>query len=222
MTNINISHKKLYEGTISKFSSEISHKHSITNILQENGFWRTHKSNSMIYEYFIIDYKNVVPINFIHILPSPEGKTAFPIDFRIEGSIDCVNWMNIHYEKDLETDDSSEYILNIPITFIRYIKVLITKPRKVGTKYFSDIGRFLTGISGIKETSASSISSFAHDTDKLIDNKNDTFWESELIETKRSESLDIDLGQILHINRIILISPNNYSSIKSKNYKQIQ
>ena len=99
MQYINISQKKIFEGTISDFSTELDNEHSVKNILKEKGFWCTKKSNSISQDFVIIDYKEEIPVNFIEITTSPSGKTTFPTDFRIECSIDGQSWKNIQTEK---------------------------------------------------------------------------------------------------------------------------
>ena len=136
MHYIKLSHKNIYEGIISEFSTEIDDEHSINNILKEEGFWSTKKNTSITKDFFIIDYKQEVPINFIEILPSPSGNMTFPIDFRIETSINGLYWQNIQIEKSLNLLAVSTYLLNIPLTYIRYIKMFIIKPGKIGTKFF--------------------------------------------------------------------------------------
>jgi hypothetical protein len=198
----NISHKKIFEGAICDFSTELDSEHSVKNITKEKGFWSTKKSNSIEQDFFIIDYKEEVPANFIQISASPSGKTTFPSDFRIELSIDGSSWKNIQAEKSFNLADLNDYTLYIPLTVLRFIKMVIIKPGKVGTKFFSEIGRFQAGIAGIKEITSSSSSSYKNDPTRLCDGNNDTYWESNITQKKGKENLNIDLGNIFQINRI--------------------
>ncbi len=207
MQYINISHKKIYQGIIYEASSENDTQHSSENIIKEEGFWCTKKKNSIENEFFIIDYKKEIPVNNIEISTSTTGKATFPAGFRIEGSSDGKYWKTIHSEKSIDLGDSTLYTLDIPITIIRFIKFLITRPKKIETKYFSEIGRFDAGIAGTKSISSSSFSK-EHTTDELFDNRSDTYWESSPRQKSTREFIDIDLGSIFHLNRIALTSPN--------------
>ena len=209
MSYTNISHKKIFDGTINDFSTELDSEHSIKNILKEKGFWCTKKNNSISQDFFVIDYKEEQPVNFIEISTSPSGKTTFPTDFRIECSIDGSSWKNIQAEKSFNLGDSNNYTLYIPLTLLRFIKMVITKPGKVGTKFFSEIGRFQAGIAGIKEITSSSSSSYKNDPNKLFDPDKDTYWESNIIQKKEKENLKIDLGNIFQINRLSFSSINS-------------
>ncbi|MDY6933455.1 MAG: discoidin domain-containing protein [Spirochaetota bacterium] len=208
MTNITISHKQLFTGTICEFSSQIDNEHTIENVLIDNGYWSSKKSSCLVPEYFIIDYQKLVPINFIQLSTSPSGKTTFPTEFRIETSNDGINWMIIHTETRLDINDSIPYTIDFPLICCKYLKILVLKPKRVGTQFFSEIGRITTGISGIKSISTSSISSYEHNEKKLLDKRNDTYWESGLKDLSNRESIDIDLGRVYHINGIVLASPN--------------
>ncbi|MBN2040741.1 MAG: discoidin domain-containing protein, partial [Spirochaetes bacterium] len=205
---INISHKKFYEGTISDFSNEIDSEYSINNILKANGYWSSKKSNSISIDHFIIDYKTEIPVNYIEIIPSQNDKSAFPSDFQIEFSMDGKSWKVIQIEKSFNLDNSDYYSLNIPLTIVRYIKMLITRPGKVGTKFYSEIERFTSGISGVKEISSSSSLSYKQDHSNLLDFNNDTYWESNISAKKGRELIKIDLGNNYVISRLSFSSAN--------------
>ncbi|MBN2547237.1 MAG: discoidin domain-containing protein, partial [Spirochaetes bacterium] len=209
MPDINISHKKIHIGKIHDFSTEIDSEHSIKNIVTDKGFWCSKKSNSVLQDFFIIDYKDEVPVNFIEISTSSSGKTTFPTEFRIEASLDGSGWKNIQTEKSFNLGDLNEYTLYIPLTILRFLKMVIIKPGKVGTKYFSEIGRFQAGIAGIKEVTSSSSSSYKNDPSKLFDMNKETYWESNINQKKGKETIKIDLGNIFQINRLSLSSTDS-------------
>ncbi len=213
MQYINISHKRIYTGIIYESSTETGSDHPIENILKEEGFWCTNIKNSTDIDFFILDYGKEVPINYIEISSSPKGNVTFPDGFRIEGSKDGKYWNIIHSEKMVDIGDSTLYSIDIPITSLRFIKLIVTKPKKIETKYYTEIGRFNAGISGIKSLTSSSASN-EHDTKDLLDNRNDTFWQTRLLPKATREYLDIDLGATFHLNRIAIsstkISPNGF------------
>jgi hypothetical protein len=218
MINNNISHKKVFNGIISEFSTELDTEHSINNILYEEGFWCSKRYNSISQEYFTIDYKEIIIVNYIEISSSPSGNNTFPTDFRIEFSVDGIVWKNLQTEKAFNLGDSSIYCLSIPLTSIRYIKMLIFKPGKAGTKYFCEIDKFSTGIAGIKEVTSSSSSSYKNDHSTLFDVNKNTYWESSINEKKGKENLNIDLGNIYNINRLILSSVNDKDTAFPENF----
>ena len=78
---INITAKELHNGVIYKISAEDNDKHSVKNVLSEEGFWRSQKNYS-----FIIDYKKEVPVNYIEIHASPSDSASFPSGFQISVS----------------------------------------------------------------------------------------------------------------------------------------
>ncbi|MFH0975308.1 MAG: discoidin domain-containing protein [Spirochaetota bacterium] len=215
---INISQKKLYKGIIYNSSGELDAEHSINNILSENGFWCSKKSNSIQQDFFIIDYKEELPVNRIEIFTSTSGKTTFPVDFRIEFSVDGIGWRNLQTEKSFNLGDLNVYTLNIPLTLLRFIKIIITKPGKVGTKFFSEIGKVSAGIAGIAEAGASSSSSYKNDIYKLFDGNTDSYWESKAEQKKGKEDIHIDLGNIFQINRISFSSINSQEHAFPENF----
>ncbi len=212
MSYTNISHKKIYSGTIHDFSTELDSEHSVKNIIKEKGFWSTKKNNSIVKDFVIVDYAKEIPVNFIQVSASPSGKTAFPTDFRIEFSIDGITWKNVQTERSFNLSDLNDYILHIPLTLLRFIKLVIIKSGKVGTKFFSEIGQIQTGIAGIREITSSSSSSYKYEPGKLFDGNKDTYWESNINSKKVKENLIIDLGNIFQINRI------SFSSIDSPDH----
>jgi len=203
MKHINISKKKIFEGKIHAFSSEFGEKESIKNLLKDTGFWSSERRSAAIHEFFTIDYEEAVSINFIELLPSSSGASCFPGDFRFETSLDGKTWKVIHSEMKFELDGKS-YRLDIPLTGLRYLKVVITEPANRNSKYYSEIGRCLTGITGISKITPSSSLPGEGGVGNLFDGDNKTFWGSSRSPNNKMESLLVDLGQVYHFSRIIL------------------
>lgn len=204
---MNISHKKIFTGKISDYSSELSSEFSIHNLMKEEGTWSTGKNNEMKMEFFVLDLGTVKLIDFIELVPSENGAFHFPRDFRIESSINGEFWKVLHTEKGFSLDSGS-YILDIPLNRMRYLKLLITDHNRKDSRYYSEIARCNVGISGIREMTSSSISG-DNRPENLIDNNISTFWESEEKTSVSREYLNIDLGKVEHINRIIIGSADS-------------
>ena len=214
MEYINISHRRDLKCKIHNVSSENLEVNSVFNILKEEGFWCSRKSEENIGEYIIIDYQKVVTINYLEITPSQNGPSTFPKDFRFEGSLDGNTWKIIHYEKNLVLE-ANTYRLNIPLSQLQYIKLIIIEHNAKDERYFSEIGRYRAGISGIKEIKASSISDENSSPVNLLSTDPEKYWQSKIKQNISKETLIIDFGNIFHINRIILGSgsvgfPNNF------------
>lgn len=214
MNYINISRKTSYDGKISACSSQLDNEHAVQNILKDKGFWSSQKNNSLIHEYFIVDYGSIVPIDAVQISASPTGKATFPSDFRIESSTDGICWKAIITERKFDLEDSLSYMLDVPVTLTRFVKFLSLRPKKVGAKYFVEIGRFTALINGIKEISVSSSLSYENAAEKLLDDDKSTFWESDNKPAADREHIEIDMGRVFHINRISCLSsdksPNGF------------
>ncbi len=203
MEYINISHKRDYDCKIHAVSSEQHESNSVFNILQDAGYWCSRKSDENIPEYIILDLQKNATIDYIEITASPNGTKAFPADIRFEGSLDGETWMVLFVEKKLVLD-SNTYRLDIPLTLVRYLKILIITSHQQEGKFYSEIGRIRTGIAGINEIKASSVSSSGRVPQNLLFEDHEKIWESELRSQSAKESLFIDLGKIFHVNRIIL------------------
>lgn len=203
MEYLNISHKRIFTGTIHSFSSELQENTSVKNVLRDSGYWSSKKRDTPEKEYFVIDYHRNIIIDYIELLPSPNGASTFPREFHFESSIDGKIWKVIHWERKFDLESES-YIIDLPFIELRFLKVVITDSRENNSNYYSEIGNFNTGISGIKSISASSSFSDKHEPENLIDGSRDTFWQSALKGKNRKESLSIDLGKVFHINRVVL------------------
>ncbi len=203
MEYINISHKRNHDCKIHAVSSEQHESYSVFNILQKAGYWCSRKSDENIPEYIILDLQKNSTIDYIEITASPNGTKAFPADIRFEGSLDGESWMVLYVEKKLVLD-SDTYRLDIPLTLVRYLKILIITSHQNEGKFYSEIGRINTGIAGISEIKASSVSSSGKATENLLIEDPEKIWESELKSQSAKESLFVDLGKIFHVNRIII------------------
>jgi hypothetical protein len=203
MEYINISHKRNHDCKIHAVSSEQHETYSVFNILQDAGYWCSRKSDENIPEYIILDLQKNVTIDYVEIKASPNGTRAFPEDIRFEGSLDGECWMVLYEEKKLVLD-SDTYRLDIPLTLVRYLKILIITSHLNEGKFYSEIGRVRTGIAGISEIKASSVSSSGRVPQNLLFDDPEEIWESELKTQSAKESLFVDLGKIFHVNRIIL------------------
>ncbi|MFC1671298.1 discoidin domain-containing protein [Spirochaetota bacterium] len=207
MEYLNISHKRIFAGTIHSFSSELQEDTSVKNILKDSGYWSSKKRDKSETEYFIIDYHRNIIIDYIELMPSLNGASTFPREFHFESSIDGNIWKVIHWERKFELDGQS-YVIDLPFIELRFLKVVITDSRENNSNYYSEIGNFNTGISGIKSISASSSFSEKSEPANLIDSSKDTYWQSISKGNSRKESLSIDLGKVFHVNRFVLGASN--------------
>ncbi|HQP48649.1 MAG TPA: discoidin domain-containing protein [Spirochaetota bacterium] len=205
MIYTDISCRKLFDGAIVDFSSEYDERTTVQNILKDAGHWSSKKHNAITPDFFVIDYSDDVPVNYIELTPSP-NREAFPESFRIEVSSDALHWKIVHFERSFDIEMMQSFVLDMPITYLRYIRVLVLKPKKDGTKFFSEIGALKAGIGGLKELSATSSFSFEHDVQRILDGNNGTYWESGHVEKGSKDVLSIDVGNIFHINKVTLSS----------------
>jgi hypothetical protein len=176
MEFINICQRKFYKGKIHSSSSCESDSTSAEKILSEDGFWCTKKRSAGIKEYVVIDYDKETAIDYIKITASSNGASAFPSGFRLEGSNDAEVWTVLYSETNTSLD-SNVHEVNLPLTVIRYLKVLITDPAVLGSNYYSEIGKVEAGIFGVEEIKASGYSTGNGPENLFIDNS--AFWETE-------------------------------------------
>ncbi|HSV96034.1 MAG TPA: discoidin domain-containing protein [Spirochaetota bacterium] len=206
MEPVNVSIRKIHGGTVSAFSSQLDEEHSPSAVLADGGYWSTQKSNSIVPEFVIVDFGEVVPVDCVEICAAPAGKTTFPHDFRVEVSVDGGVWRVVQSERKYEMEESLVYRLDMPLALIRFIRLYIVRPRKTGAKFFSEIGSIRAGIGGAREVSASSHSSYEFLPARLLDGNDDTFWESEIRTGQSREHVELDLGRVLQVNGIWLVS----------------
>ncbi|MBN2078898.1 MAG: discoidin domain-containing protein, partial [Spirochaetes bacterium] len=203
MDYINISHRRDYEYKIHSVSSEQHESLSVFNIQRPEGHWSSRKSDENIPEYIILDFQSPATIDYIEISASPNGAGVFPRDIRFETSLDGAHWMVLHTENKLVLD-SDTYRLDIPLTLTRYLKLLIISTPQHEGKHYAEIGGVKTGIGGICEIAASGSSSNETGPRNLLSPEIDEKWETAPRSNSGKESLMVDLGQIYHVNRIIL------------------
>jgi hypothetical protein len=201
-----ISTRKPYPGKVVNSSGEYDASGIAGNLVRGTGAWCTKKHNAITTDHATIDYGDVLPVNFIEIAPSAAGLEVFPEAFRLEGSQDGETWKVLHHEKSFDITQFEKFRLDLPITFIRYLKLLVLRQRNVNKKYYSEIGSLAAGISGFNSLTATSSSSYQHDVSQLVSVAKDTYWESEVRSDQARDKIDIDLGNIFHINKITLAS----------------
>jgi hypothetical protein len=192
MEFINICQKKFYKGKVHSSSSCENDSTSAEKILSDEGFWCTKKRSAGIKEFVVIDFEKESAIDYIKITASSNGASAFPSAFRLEGSNDAEIWSVLYSETNTSLD-SSVHDVHLPLTVIRYLKVLITDPAVLGSNYYSEIGKVEAGIFGVEEIKASSYTE-GHSPENLLAD-NSTFWETEQAASGTMENVSIDLGK---------------------------
>jgi len=204
MEYINITRKRVHKGAIHLSSSSEDDSCSAENILDVPGFWCTKKRSAPIKEFVIINYDKPVPVDFIKITASQKGASLFPSSFRLEGSMNAEEWTLIYSESNTSLEVNN-YEIPIPLTMVQYLKLVITDPAVSGSQFFSEIGLLEAGISGALEISASSWSP-GNNCENILAGDSRLCWESELKANSFNEFINIDLGKICSINRILLAS----------------
>jgi hypothetical protein len=203
MKYIEISRKRLFTARIHSSSSSLDSSVSVQNILAESGYWSTEKRNAAINEFVILDFGENQAMDFIELIPSPGGASTFPGDFRFEWSDDASMWHVLHSEVDCELE-GDRYHVQIPLTAVRYLKFIVTKPAFSGDKYFFEIAQLNAGISGIADITASSSLNDENSVSNLLDDNEKTFWSSAVSSTSGIETVSVDLGSVYPVNRILL------------------
>ncbi len=199
-----ISSKREYNYKLADYSSQFDGVSAAENLLKITGYWSSARREAPEIEYVVLELDEIEFIDTIEIEPSPNGAMTFPLSFRIEAGIDAETWEIIHTEKNLELDTSS-FRLDLPLVRMKFLKIIITEMRPVNSAYYSEIGKISAGIAGIREIKASS-SHAKNGPELLFDDTISTFWESEKKSSPEMESLNIDLGKITPIHRIITAS----------------
>jgi len=202
MEFINVSQKMFHKGIIHSSSSCESDLFKADNILSDKGHWCTKKRSAAIKEYAIIDFEKQVPVDYIKLTASTGGSSTFPNGFRLEGSNDGEAWSLLYSESNTSLE-ANIHEVQLPLTIMRFLKILINDPAVLGSNYYSEIGKIEAGIYGIAEFKASSFIGL-NTPEKLFNGDSGSFWESAQNVTSVMESVTIDLGKILCLNRIIL------------------
>ncbi|PKL16676.1 MAG: hypothetical protein CVV49_15005 [Spirochaetae bacterium HGW-Spirochaetae-5] len=202
MEFINVSQRVFHKGIIHSSSSSESDIFKAENILGEKGHWCTKKRSAAIKEYAVIDFEKQVPVDYIKITASSGGSSTFPNGFRLEVSNDGESWGIIYSESNTSLDENIHEV-HFPLTLIRFLKILIIDPAVIGSNYYSEIGKVETGISGVQEIKSGSFLGL-NTPEKLINGDPGSFWESAQNAVSVMESVNIDLGKICCVNRIVL------------------
>jgi hypothetical protein len=202
MEFINVSQKIFHKGIIHSSSSCESDLFKADNILGDRGHWCTKKRSAAIKEYSIIDFEKQVPVDYIKITASSGGSSTFPNGFRLEGSNDGDSW-NLLYSESNTSLEANIHEVHLPLTMMRFLKILINDPAVLGSNYYSEIGKVEAGISGAEEIKASSFIGL-NTPDKLINGDPGSYWESAQNAEGILECINIDLGKTCCINRILL------------------
>ncbi|HOP28837.1 MAG TPA: discoidin domain-containing protein [Spirochaetota bacterium] len=203
MEFINICQRKFYKGRIHSSSSCESDTTSAEKLLTDDGFWCTKKRSAGIKEFVVIDFEKESAIDYIKITASGNGASAFPSGFRLEGSDDAEVWSVLYSETNTSLD-SNVHEVHLPLTVIRYLKILITDPAVLGSNYYSEIGKVEAGIFGVEEINASSYTE-GNGPENLLSDGN-SFWETEQAAAGKMENVCIDLGKVCCLNRIMMTS----------------
>jgi hypothetical protein len=204
MNYINISHSRRHSGSISGRSSEIEDRFPASSILEENGFWSTQLRDSPISEHVIIDYGEEVYIDYIEIFPVTEQPSGFPPYFHLECSDDSSVWRILLTEKEYKTD-GNPYRVDLPLTRTRFLKFAAPRSCEVEGKYQVRVARIEAGISGVMDLEATS-SEHEHDVMNLLSANNRETWLSSPNSNPTRETINIDLGAVYGVNRIIMES----------------
>jgi hypothetical protein len=208
MNTINILSPVRYPGKIHAVSSSFETNEAKNVLNNDESFWCTAKSHNAVSEYIIIDYGSIVAVNIVEIFPSPSGKTTFPSEFRLECSIDGINWEVIKTENRFTLDEDA-YRLALPITVFQYLKLYIVKPKRIAAKYFAEIGKIQAGIQGAVSITASSTSSYEHDPFNVMEVDNQKYWESEITSSASRQWIEVDCGMIFPLTNIGIVAPQN-------------
>ncbi len=203
MDFINICKQTLHKGSIHSSSSCDNDSSQAANILSEKGFWCTKKRSAPVKESVIIDFEKNVPIDYLLIKSSPNGSSTFPNGFRFEGSTDASEWF-ILYSESSTSPELKDHEIFIPLTSIRYLKLVITEPALLNSSYYAEIGKVDAGLYGITSVTASS-SAEGCGPEKLFSGNSGDHWESAAKNSSARESLVIDLGRIYCINRLLMV-----------------
>jgi len=214
MDFIKISEKKIYQGRLESSSGSENESQSAERILDPSGYWCTKKRTTPIKEFVIIDFEEEIPFDYIKLTSSVNGTSTFPRGYRLEGGSDGKEWKCLYSETDA-TLSSTEHEISLPLNRLRYLKLVINESAVLNGQYYSEIGNIEAGLSGFASIEASS-SSEGHTAEQMIDGNSQTYWESELKQNSSREIIDIDLGKVFNVNKLVMAStidgfPENFS-----------
>ncbi len=203
MEFIDICKQRFHSGTIHASSSSETDMTQAASILTEKGYWCTKKRAAVIRESVTIDYQKTVAVDYIRIEASPNGPAMFPNGFRIEGSIDGNEWCILYSETNTSLTSNVHEIF-IPLTAMRYMKLVITDPAVSGSSYFSEIGKVDAGIYGPASVTAGS-SAAGSGPEKMFSGNASDQWESMPKNNGERESITVDFGRPFCINRLLMV-----------------
>jgi len=201
MDFINICQRKIYTGKIHSSSSSENDSSTADNLLSDSGYWCTKKRNAAVKEFAVIDFERESAVDYIKIASSPNGASVFPSGFRLEASSDGETWSVLYSETNTSLD-SNVHEIHLPLTLLRYLKLLITDPAVLGSNYYSEIGKIEAGIFGVEEVRASG-STEGNGPENLFF-EGSGLWESDSGAAGSMENVHIDLGKVFCLNRIVL------------------
>ncbi|HPS56559.1 MAG TPA: discoidin domain-containing protein [Spirochaetota bacterium] len=204
MDFIDICKKRLHKGSIHASTSSENDASQAANILSDKGFWCTKKRSAPIKESVIIDFEKNVPVDYLRLEASSNGTSTFPVGFRFEGSSDANEWCILYSESNTSLTSNYHEIF-IPLTVLRYLKLVITDPAAVQSSYYAEIGKIDAGLYGLTSVTASS-SLEGCGPERMFTGNNSDHWESEPKTSSARESLIIDLGRIYCINRLLMVA----------------
>lgn len=202
MEFITVSQKVFHKGIIHSSSSCESDLYKADNILSDKGHWCTKKRSAAIKEYTIIDFEKPVPVDYIKLTASTGGSSTFPNGFRLEASNDGDAWTLLYSESNTSLE-ANIHEVQLPLTIMRFLKILINDPAVLGSNYYSEIGKVEAGLFGIEEVRAGSFLGL-NTPEKLFNGDAGSYWESAQSNTSVMESINIDFGKTFCINRILL------------------
>ncbi len=214
MDFIKISEKKIYKGSVTGSSSCENESFTADRILDSTGYWCTKKRTFPVKDFVIVDFGEDVAVDYVKLSSSVNGTSTFPKGYRIEAGFDGKEWQSLFSENDTSLD-SPEHEINIPLTVLRFLKVVINEPAVLNGQYYSEIGKIESGLSGIMSVRASSLNE-GNSIEKILDGNSQTYWESELKQNSSKEIIDVDLGKVFYVNKVVFASsgdgfPENFT-----------
>jgi hypothetical protein len=203
MNLVNISRKTFHSWKVQSVSANFDEVHKAEKMSAPEGVWRTPKRSAHTDEFVILEYSAPQYIDLIELTPSASSPAAFPKALRFEVSMDLKEWKVLHSERNISLKNKP-YILDLPLTYTKYLKIYIYDTADSGGSFFSEIASCVTGLSGIASVVSENPSVTGSEPDKLISGTGREFWETEHTQASRKESLLIDLGKIFSVSRVVI------------------
>ncbi len=203
MNFIDICKKTIHKGSIHSSTSSENDSSQAASVLTDQGFWCTKKRSAPVRESLIIDFGTNVPVDYLRLESSPNGASTFPNGFRFEGSSDANEWCILYSESNTSLS-SKDHEIFIPLTVMRYLKLVITDPAVIHSSYYAEIGKIEAGLYGLTSVTATS-SAEGCGPEKMFTGNISDHWESTPKNSSARESIIIDLGRIYCINRLLMV-----------------